>query len=217
MDSTKDLKTNYTYIIIKRIIDIISSSVAIILFFPLLVLIAILIKLGSPGPVFFKQTRIGENGHKFNFLRFRTMKYGMDDEPIQLSYLSKLLSGELGPEKGDSALKLSNDPRMTRIGKYLRAASLDEVPQLINVLMGDMSMVGPRPAIPYEIGLYDEWHKGRLKARPGITGLWQVSGKKELTFDEMVLLDLQYINKWSLWLDIKILIKTPWMVLTDQV
>jgi len=180
---------------------------------PVLAAIALAIKLTSKGPVFFRQERVGLYGKRFTFLKFRSM-YANCSERNHQEYIEAFISGQQ-EEESPSVFKLTDDPRVTPIGSFLRKTSLDELPQFINVLKGDMSLVGPRPPIPYELGLYDVWHRGRLMVvKPGITGLWQVEGRSSTTFDNMVRLDLRYIRQWSLWLDIKILLKTPWVVLT---
>jgi len=189
---------------IKRASDAIVSLVALIILSPVLLLTAIAIKLTSPGPIFFKQERNGMNGRKFTLLKFRSMVLGaekMQDELLALNEMD-------GP-----VFKIKNDPRMTKIGKFLRMMSLDELPQLINVLKGDMSLVGPRPPIPGEVTNYETWQRRRLSMRPGITCFWQISGRNEVSFEEWMKLDLEYIDNWSLWLDFKILLRTIPVVL----
>jgi lipopolysaccharide/colanic/teichoic acid biosynthesis glycosyltransferase len=205
---------------LKRMIDIVGSLIALILLSPLLALIAALIKLTSRGPVFFRQTRVGQYGQNFTFLKFRTMD-ASNNSNIHQDYVRRFISGKAYMNEGEhgqiSVYKLVDDPRVTRVGRFLRRASLDELPQLFNVLMGEMSLVGPRPPIPYEYEVYELWHKRRvLEAKPGITGLWQVNGRSRMTFDEMVRLDLRYARSWSLWLDFKILLKTPQAVLSGD-
>jgi lipopolysaccharide/colanic/teichoic acid biosynthesis glycosyltransferase len=207
MNTIKEQKTNYLYTIGKRILDILFSSVGLILYSPIFLLIATLIKAESPGPVFFRQERVGKNGRRFYYFRFRTMQYSNDDEEMQLAYLSTLLSAD----QNSKMKNVAKDPRITKIGGFLKRTSLDELPQLFNVLKGDMSLIGPRPPIPYEVELYDEWHKERLKAKPGITGLWQIQ-RDDSTFDEMVKLDIQYLRNPSLLADLKIILKTPFAV-----
>jgi len=201
---------------LKKLMDIVGSSAALLVFSPIFLIIAAAIKLTSEGPVLFKQERIGLNGETFTFLKFRSMHTKSDHNPHK-DYIKKFI-GE-GKDNGNvpGVFKLSNDPRITPIGIFLRKTSLDELPQFINVLMGDMSLVGPRPPIPYECELYDIWHRRRLlSVKPGITGLWQVTGRSSTTFDDMVRLDLKYINEWSLLLDMKLLLKTPWVILTGK-
>jgi exopolysaccharide biosynthesis polyprenyl glycosylphosphotransferase len=198
---------------VKRSMDIAGSIAALILFSPLFALIALAIKLTSKGPILFKQERVGRYGLRFTFLKFRSMQCG-NDARIHREYVKRFISGEADSARvshtEDVVYKIQNDPRVTRVGKFLRKTSLDELPQFINVLKGDMSLVGPRPPIPYELEGYQIWHRRRvLESKPGITGLWQVNGRSRLKFDDMVRLDLQYAKTWSLWLDIKILLRTP--------
>ncbi len=200
----------------KRAIDILGSLVALIVFSPVFLVIAVLIRLTSRGPLLFRQKRLGQYRKPFTCLKFRSM-YVDNDHTIHEEYIKRLIAGRGEAENGASkpkAFKLTDDRRVTRVGKFLRKTSLDELPQFLNVLVGDMSLVGPRPPIPYEFRAYDLWHQRRLVAvKPGITGLWQVSGRSRLKFDEMVRLDLQYCRTWSLALDFKILLRTPWVVL----
>lgn len=205
---------------VKRTIDVIGSIVAILLFSPFFLIISILIKLTSPGSLFFKQERLGRFGGKFNILKFRSMSVNCDDS-VHRQYISDLIANKVtGKEGGKSCekvYKLQNDVRVTPLGKFLRKSSLDEIPQFFNVLKGDMSLVGPRPPIPYEVSAYYLWHCYRSFAiKPGITGLWQVTGRSRTTFDEMVRLDIQYIRNWSIWLDIKLLLATPRAVLRSS-
>jgi exopolysaccharide biosynthesis polyprenyl glycosylphosphotransferase len=186
-------------LIAKRLIDIVGSAVLLILLFPLFAVVAFLIKRTSKGPVFFKQERVGYNGRLFNCLKFRTMVENA--EALQKGLLK--LNEVDGP-----VFKIKNDPRVTKIGKILRKTSSDELPQLINVLKGEMSLVGPRPPIPSEVTQYDLRDRRRLSMRPGITCLWQVNGRNSIPFEKWMELDRQYIDQWSLWLDCKILAKT---------
>ena len=201
---------------IKRAIDIVGSVAALLLLSPLFLVIAAAIKLTSKGPILFKQHRLGRYGVRFTFLKFRSM-YFPNDSKIHRDYVRQLISSkESHGHTGDSggAYKIKNDPRVTRVGRFLRRTSLDELPQFFNVLRGEMSLVGPRPPIPYEVMTYDIWHRRRfLEIKPGITGLWQVEGRSRVKFDEMVRMDIKYAKTWSLWLDIKILFRTPKAVL----
>jgi lipopolysaccharide/colanic/teichoic acid biosynthesis glycosyltransferase len=191
----------------KRAIDIAGSLMAITVLSPAFLVIGALIKLTSTGPVFFKQRRIGEAGREFTFLKFRSM-FVNNDPSIHQEYVRKLISQQLTDANG--TYKIMNDPRVTPVGRFLRKTSLDELPQFFNVLKGEMSLVGPRPPIPYEMEKYSLWHRRRvLEAKPGITGIWQVYGRSRTTFDEMVRMDLRYVREQSLWLDIKLLFKTP--------
>ena len=200
---------------IKRIMDTIGSALALLFLSPLILLIAIAIKLTSKGPVFFRQKRVGQYGEQFVFLKFRSM-YVNNDASEHKAYVKKLIAGSAqsqpsnGNGNGNGVYKLTKDSRITRIGSFLRKTSLDELPQFINVLKGEMSLVGPRPAIAYEVEAYDIWHRRRvLEAKPGITGLWQVNGRSRIKFDDMVRLDLRYAKTWSPWMDLKILMRTP--------
>jgi lipopolysaccharide/colanic/teichoic acid biosynthesis glycosyltransferase len=196
-------------LVLKRVMDIFGSLVALILFLPAFGLIALLVKLTSEGPVLFCQKRVGQYGKEFSFYKFRTMHVD-NDSAIHQEYVAKLIAGrgELGSGKG--VYKLTNDPRVTRLGRFLRKTSFDELPQFVNVLTNDMSLVGPRPPLPYEYERYQTWHKRRvLELKPGLTGLWQVEGRSRTTFDEMVRMDLKYANTMSLLLDLKILLQTP--------
>lgn len=188
---------------------------------PLFAIIAPLIKLSSKGPVFFCQKRVGRYGKAFTFIKFRSM-YANNDSSIHREYVKKLIcQSESAARNCDSqkpeVFKIQNDPRVTPVGRFLRKTSLDELPQLINVLKGDMSLVGPRPPIPYELENYDLWHRRRvLGMKPGITGVWQVEGRSRTTFDDMVRMDIYYVTHWSLFLDLKLLLKTPLAVLTSK-
>jgi lipopolysaccharide/colanic/teichoic acid biosynthesis glycosyltransferase len=206
---------------VKRIIDVIGSIAGILIFSPFFVLIPIGIKLTSRGPVLFRQERVGQYGKKFMFLKFRSM-HANNDPDVHKKYVQNLIDGKAPGDAGrdvsaQKVYKITNDKRVTAFGHILRRTSLDELPQFINVLRGEMSLVGPRPPIPYEIEKYKIWHRRRvLEIKPGITGLWQISGRSSTTFDEMVRLDLQYARNWSLWMDVKILLKTPRAVLTGK-
>lgn len=207
---------------LKRTMDIIGSIFGIVIFSPLLLIIPILIKLTSQGPVLFRQERLGLLGKTFGFLKFRSMHVN-NDERIHKEFVKNLICSDKGngeeKKNGDKGhvYKIKDDPRITPIGRFLRKTSLDELPQFFNVLRGDMSLVGPRPPIPYELGHYDLWHRRRiLEIKPGITGIWQVEGRSSASFDEMVRMDIQYINQWSILLDLKILLKTPLAVLTAK-
>jgi exopolysaccharide biosynthesis polyprenyl glycosylphosphotransferase len=204
----------------KRMIDIAGSLFALIVFSPVLALIALLVKLTSEGPILFRQNRVGKYGAPFTFLKFRSM-YANNDPRVHQEYVAKLIAGKGDLQQPDGsrngAYKLTNDPRITPLGRFLRKTSLDELPQFFNVLKGEMSLVGPRPPVPYEFDRYRIWHKRRvLEIRPGITGLWQVNGRSKTTFDDMVRLDLRYARIWSIWLDMKILLQTPIAVLSGD-
>jgi lipopolysaccharide/colanic/teichoic acid biosynthesis glycosyltransferase len=162
-------------------------------------LIALAIRLDSPGPVIFRQVRVGKGGRLFTMYKFRTMRVGAEQEQERLRALN---------EASGPIFKIRNDPRVTRVGRILRRLSLDELPQLVNVLKGEMSLVGPRPPVPSEVEAYKPWQRQRLSAIPGMTGLWQISGRSDLTFDEMCLLDIYYIENWSPLLDLEIMLRT---------
>lgn len=202
--------------VVKRTLDLIIAALAIAVLLPFWLLIALLIKLDSKGPVFYTQERVGMDGRLFLLYKFRTMNAGADSEvhrEYQRAFIAGRAEANLGNENKPT-YKLHSDPRITRVGKLLRRTSLDEVPQLLNVLSGDMSLVGPRPPIPYEVEAYELWHRKRLDMKPGLTGLWQVSGRNRLPFEEMVRLDLFYIENWSLLLDIKIILRTGFVMLS---
>ena len=194
-------------LMVKRIVDVIGAALGLVILAPVLLIIAALVRLDSRGPIFFTQHRAGLGGRRFRMLKFRTMRLGADDEKECLAHLN---------HSGDSRLfKIPNDPRVTRLGIWLRRWSLDELPQLWNVLRGDMSLVGPRPFFERDLAKYEDHHFRRLGAKPGITGLWQVSGRSEVVdFEEVVRLDREYIERWSLWLDLKILGRTMPAVLS---
>ncbi len=200
-------------LVIKRVIDIVGSAGLLLVLSPILTAIVALIKLTSKGPVIFEQERLGQFGARFKCLKFRTM-YSNSDPKIHQEYVQQFIAGKDGLNRSEGSekpvYKLVKDPRVTLIGGFLRKTSLDELPQFWNVLRGDMSLVGPRPPVPYEFEVYDIWHRRRvLEVRPGVTGLWQVSGRNRTRFDEMVRLDLRYCQTWSIWLDMKILLATP--------
>jgi exopolysaccharide biosynthesis polyprenyl glycosylphosphotransferase len=201
---------------IKRSIDISGSLCALVLLSPILIIIAVAIKLTSKGPILFKQHRMGQFGVRFTLLKFRSM-YFQNDAKVHRDYVKQLISGNEDHTQQKSSkgvYKIKNDPRVTSVGRFLRKTSLDELPQFFNVLKGEMSLVGPRPPIPYEVEAYEIWHRRRfLEVKPGITGLWQVEGRSRTRFDEMVRMDLKYAKTWSPWMDVKILLRTPMVVL----
>jgi lipopolysaccharide/colanic/teichoic acid biosynthesis glycosyltransferase len=231
--SNESIDRAASYYRIKRIFDIVVVLLSALFLLPLLILIAIIVKLDSPGPVLFVQERVGArrevvNGRTrwiiqpFPFYKFRTMWHNVDSD-LHRKYIEAYIEGDedkmasLRPDSGDTtSYKLKGDPRITRAGQFLRRMSLDELPQIWNVLKGDMSLVGPRPPITYEVKGYQPEHLRRLAAMPGITGLWQVSGRCETTFEEMVQLDLEYIQKQSVWFDIKILLLTVPAVISEK-
>ena len=196
---------------LKRVVDILVSTVLLVTGFPFLLAIFLIIKLTSKGPGFFKQKRVGKDGKLFIFLKLRTMKIDSDDS-MHKEFCKKFIQDKDSEfsieEKSDKVYKIVDDPRITGVGKFLRKSGLDELPQFINILKGEMTLVGPRPPLEYEYKYYDSWHKLRLKVKPGLTGLWQVSGRSSVSFHEMVMLDLYYIEHWSLMMDLKIILKT---------
>jgi lipopolysaccharide/colanic/teichoic acid biosynthesis glycosyltransferase len=195
--------------VLKRVVDICGSLIALVVFLPAFAIIALFVKLTSRGPVLFCQKRVGQYGKEFSFYKFRTMHVDNDSQ-IHQEYVAKLIAGGEDLGQGKGIYKLINDPRITSVGRFLRKTSLDELPQFVNVLMNDMSLVGPRPPLPYEYRRYQTWHKRRvLELKPGLTGLWQVEGRSRTSFDEMVRMDLRYANIRSLWVDLKILMQTP--------
>jgi lipopolysaccharide/colanic/teichoic acid biosynthesis glycosyltransferase len=219
LDLMRNMEGKRVSSVLKRSIDVLGSLSALVLSLPLFLIIAAAIKLTSKGPVFFRQKRLGQYGQKFTFFKFRSMYTGTD-HAIHEQYVGNYIAGTLATEGQDHhrpVYKMTNDSRITRVGKFLRRTSLDEFPQFFNVLLGEMSLVGPRPPLPYEFARYGVWHKRRLLAvKPGITGLWQVAGRSKVPFDQMVRLDLKYADSWSLWMDIKILVKTPRAVLSSD-
>jgi len=192
----------------KRLVDILLSIFLLILLFPVFLIIAILIKTTSRGPIFYKSYVIGKNSKKFMWYKFRTMEVNND-----LTQHKQFVAELIKNKKKNGILKIKNDKRITKLGRILRRHSLDELPQLYNVLKGQMSIVGPRPCTPYEFDLYEDWHKKRFSVRPGITGLWQAYGRSEVGYDDMVAMDIYYIENLSFWLDLKILIKTIQVVI----
>lgn len=205
-------RNDWLFAKIKHALDALVTLPLFILQLPVFLLIAIAVKRGSKGPVFYRAKAVGKNGQKFEMLKFRSMRIDADSD-IHRQYVSRLIKGEIGQDqKEKTPLKITDDPRITRVGRWLRKLSLDELPQLINVLKGDMSLVGPRPCLPYEYAIYKDWHKKRSSVRPGITGLWQVTGRSEVSFEEMILLDLYYIYNRSLVMDLTILYETIFVV-----
>jgi exopolysaccharide biosynthesis polyprenyl glycosylphosphotransferase len=211
-DSPGTAKPDY---FLKRSIDILGALIALILLAPLMLVVALVIRLTSPGPVIFKQTRLGKDGVAFDFYKFRSMFVNRDDL-IHQKFVAELIKN--GHENaGSTKFKMDADPRITAIGRFIRRTSIDELPQLFNVLKGDMSLVGPRPPIPYETKNYQAWHLRRiLTVKPGITGLWQVTGRSRVSFNEMVRMDIRYIRECSLMVDLKILLKTVRVVLRGE-
>jgi lipopolysaccharide/colanic/teichoic acid biosynthesis glycosyltransferase len=218
--SEKASKKRRLPIVVKRAIDVLGSALLLLILSPILAVIVLAIKLTSKGPVIFEQERLGQFGTKFKCLKFRTM-YTDNDPKIHREYVQNFIAGQtkVAESNGNEPVvyKLTNDPRVTAIGRFLRKTSLDEFPQFWNVLRGEMSLVGPRPPVTYEFEVYDYWHRRRvLELKPGVTGLWQVNGRSRTCFDDMVRLDLRYSQTWSLWLDLKILLATPLAVVAGD-
>jgi lipopolysaccharide/colanic/teichoic acid biosynthesis glycosyltransferase len=202
---------------LKRAVDVVGSLALLATLSPVLATCSVIVRRGSRGPILFRQKRVGQNGRSFTMLKFRTM-YVDADPSVHEAYVKRYIEGDVGADdnEGAAVFKLVGDRRVTPAGRWLRRLSLDELPQLVNVLRGEMSLVGPRPPLPYEVEHYRPRDLQRLRARPGITGLWQVSGRNQTTFDEMIDLDVQYISRWSLWLDLWILCRTiPVVFLPD--
>jgi exopolysaccharide biosynthesis polyprenyl glycosylphosphotransferase len=198
----------------KRVFDVMVAVLMLIALSPIMLIVAVAIKLDSAGPVIFKQTRIGKNHKPFTFYKFRSM-YTKSDSSVHQQFVKSLINGS-SSNTSSPTYKLACDKRITRVGCFIRKTSLDELPQLINVLRGEMSIVGPRPGLPSEVAQYQEWHRKRLEVQPGLTGLWQVSGRSNLTFDEMVLLDIYYAENWSLGQVIRIMLRTIPQVLFGE-
>lgn len=219
-DLEKRQKSNRLGRATKRLIDVLGSLSLLAMLSPVFFIIAAAIKLTSRGPVLFQQKRVGEHGTPFTFLKFRSM-YTNNDASEHKEYVRRLIAGQAEKKSangnGTAVFKLTNDPRITPVGRILRRSSLDELPQLVNVLRGEMSLVGPRPPVPYEVEAYATWHRRRLlEAKPGITGLWQVYGRSRVEFDDMVRLDLRYARECSPLLDLKILLQTPRAVMNGD-
>ncbi len=197
------------YASVKRALDMVVALGLIVLFAPLMLLICLGIRISSPGPILYRQTRIGKDGKPFRMLKFRSMQV-KNNPDLHREYVQMLIKQNADPRSmGKTSVKMIGDSRITGLGKYLSKFSLDELPQLFNVLRGEMSMVGPRPPLPYEYEIYQDWHKQRLNVAPGITGLWQVKAHNTVAFDDMVRLDIEYMQTMNLWLDLKIMALTP--------
>jgi lipopolysaccharide/colanic/teichoic acid biosynthesis glycosyltransferase len=207
--STERSQDTY-FTVIKPVLDYFVAAVLLTITSPLFLIFCISIKLHSPGPIFFTQDRVGKDGRLFRILKFRSMRVNADAN-LHREYMQRVIQSNVSPaELGKKSLKLdAADPRITGLGKVLRTSGLDELPQLINVLRGEMSIVGPRPPIPYEVEIYEAWHKQRLSVLPGITGLWQVTAHNLVPFNEMVKIDIEYIQRANIWLDLKIMLLTP--------
>jgi lipopolysaccharide/colanic/teichoic acid biosynthesis glycosyltransferase len=202
---------------LRRLLDVVFALVLILLLSPLLIGAALAVRLDSRGPAFFRQRRVGYLEDEFTLFKFRSMRVDADPQGHQ-EYVTALIKGEDGNPSGgrENLYKLAVDNRITGVGRWIRRWSLDELPQLFNVLRGDMTLVGPRPAIPYEVAEYPSWYRERFSVKPGLTGYWQVSGRSERTYEEMVRLDIEYAKRRSVGLDLSILLKTPWVVLSRK-
>ena len=199
----------------RRALDVSVAGTALMLLVPVIVVSAIAVRLSSPGPVLFRQRRLGRQMRPFTVLKFRTMRADADSA-LHRDYVRSLIGTQPPEDAPDNLYKLVIDPRVTRVGRFLRSWSIDELPQLWNVLRGDMSLVGPRPPIPEEVARYERWQRRRLAMKPGLTCLWQISGRNEIDFDRWIELDLEYIDRWSLWLDLKIIARTIPAMLAQQ-
>ena len=199
----------------RRTLDIAVAAVVLLLMAPVIAVVALTVRLSSPGPVFFRQRRLGRSMRPFTVLKFRTMRANADSA-LHRDYVRSLIGTDAPENPPDNLYKLVVDPRVTKVGRFLRSWSLDEVPQLWNVLRGEMSLVGPRPVIEYEVEQYPDWYLRRFAVKPGLTGLWQVSGRNERTYEEMVRFDVEYAERRSLWMDLRILARTAIVVMRRQ-
>lgn len=208
------------YEVVKRLLDLAVASVLLVLLSPIFLIVTVAIKLDSPGPAIFVQRRVGRRGRIFDFYKFRSMRVDGANDRAHRRFAEAYINGEnledIMPGQGDTLYKPGNGSSVTPVGKFVRATSLDELPQLFNVLKGDMTLVGPRPSIYYEVDLYRDWHRRRLEVTPGLTGHAQINGRSSLRFDEIVGLDVEYIEGRSIWLDLKILLLTVPVVLSTR-
>lgn len=200
-------KDNKIYLFVKRLIDIVGSLSGLIILSPVLIIVSLLIKLDSKGPIIFSQERVGLNGKKFKMYKFRSMVVNAEELKRKIEHLNEM-SGPM--------FKIKNDPRITRIGKVIRKTSIDELPQLINVLKGEMSLVGPRPSLPCEVDKFESWMLKRLSVKPGLTCYWQIEGRNNIEFDKWMLLDIKYIEERNLLIDIKLILKTVLVLWGDK-
>ena len=200
-------RSNTLYEVTKRIIDIVGSFIGLIVLSPLMLIVSILIKLESKGEVIFKQKRVGLNGREFYMYKFRSMVINAEELKAELESQNEM-SGPM--------FKMKDDPRITKIGKFIRKTSIDELPQLINVIKGEMSLVGPRPSLPKEVAKFEEWMNERLLVKPGLTCYWQVSGRNNIDFEDWMKLDIKYVRERNFWLDIKLILKTILVLFGDE-
>jgi lipopolysaccharide/colanic/teichoic acid biosynthesis glycosyltransferase len=209
------VQTPLGYRVAKRAVDLGAAGAALVVLSPLMAAIAVAVRLGSPGPILFRQQRIGRGGRPFTLFKFRSMNVAADEEEHR-RYVSRLLRRDEAGSEETPWQQIAADRRVTRVGGFLRRSHLDELPQLLNIVRGEMSLVGPRPPIPYEVALYEPWHLRRLSVLPGLTGLWQATAWGRLSFDEGVRLDLEYVERRSFWLDLRILARTLWQTLSGR-
>jgi len=203
------------YRLAKRSLDLAASAIGLVLASPLLLGVAIAVRSESEGPILFRQERVGLGGRHFTVFKFRSM-HARADEAAHRDYVSRLLARKTAGPGDATWVPIAEDPRITRVGGFLRRSHLDELPQLLNIIRGEMSLVGPRPPIPYEVELYEAWQLERLAVTPGLTGLWQASGWGRLSFEEGVRLDLEYVRRRSFWLDVRIIVRTIWQIVTGR-
>jgi lipopolysaccharide/colanic/teichoic acid biosynthesis glycosyltransferase len=210
-------RTPLGYRVAKRSLDLVASVLGLLLISPILVFVAVAVKIESHGPVLFRQERLGLGGRPFTLYKFRSM-FSTAEEERHRDHVRDLIRGDASPGRSaeDVWLPIPADPRVTRLGAFLRRSHLDELPQLINIVRGEMSLVGPRPPIPYEVAVYEAWHLRRLSVLPGLTGLWQATGWGRLSFDEGVALDLAYIDRRSFWFDLGLILRTLWQIATGR-
>ena len=215
--SVPEAPTPVGYRLAKRTLDLIAALLGLLLTSPILLIVALALKLESRGPILFRQQRLGLCGRQFTCYKFRTMHPGAEQEGHR-DHVRTLISQERSTEQAFQAawLPITPDPRVTRLGAFLRRSHLDELPQLINIVRGEMSLVGPRPPIPYEVEVYEPWHRRRLAVIPGLTGLWQATGWGRVSFDEGVRLDIAYIDRRSFWLDVGLILRTIWQIVTGR-
>ena len=199
----------------KRAVDVVSSLLVMTVGAPLFIFLAVAVKLSSPGPIFFRQVRIGKDGQPFVFYKFRSMRHNNDDAAHR-DFAREFINGDSVESRDRTVFKMVRDPRITAIGRFLRRSSLDELPQFYNVLRGEMSLVGPRPPFSYELDHYQDWHRDRLMVKPGLTGLWQVSGRSDISSEQRFALDTFYIEHWSMGLDLEIILKTVPAMLSSR-
>ena len=195
------------YEVVKRLIDVVCSFLGVLVLSPLFIIIAIIIKMTSKGPVFFSQKRVGKNGKEFDMYKFRSMVVNAEELKEKLAAQNEM-SGPM--------FKMKDDPRVTKVGKFIRKTSIDELPQLLNVLKGDMSLVGPRPSLPKEVAQFEDWMYRRLEVKPGLTCYWQVSGRNNIDFEDWMNLDIKYVDERNLWIDIKLIFKTVGVLFGDK-